>query len=218
LTPSFEWLFKRRKGKETVMGKTAPTLVLEPRPGTYALVLNSPGEATVQIGRLGKIRLRRGWYVYVGSALAEKTGVLRRVGRHADLMRPKQWNIDFAKPYLRLLEIWFTHDPARRECTWSAAVGGLPGAEVHLKEFGGRDCRAGCPAHFYYFAERPTLDAFKQRLYERVPDHGAVGLVAAPTPEALADHLTACIRGLRVATGNEEQRRRPTRRLAGRAG
>jgi Uri superfamily endonuclease len=193
-------------------------LQLEPRPGTYALVLNSPGEAVVQIGRLGEILLRPGWYVYVGSALAAKTGVLRRVARHADPSRPRKWNIDYAKPHLRLLEIWFTHDPARRECTWSAAVGSLPGAEIHLKKFGGNDCRAGCPAHFYYFGERPTKDVFERRLYQRVPDHAAVGLVAAPTPEALAAHLAACIRALRAATSKRSRRRLPTLGLAGRSG
>ena len=47
------------------------------------MVLSSPAESEIQIGRLGRIRLQRGWYVYVGSALAERTGVLRRVARLA---------------------------------------------------------------------------------------------------------------------------------------
>jgi len=38
-------------------------LKLEARPGTYALVFASPDNAVVQVGRLGEIRLRPGWYV-----------------------------------------------------------------------------------------------------------------------------------------------------------
>ena len=41
---------------------------VEPRPGTYALVLQVTARESLQIGRLGKLELRRGFYVYVGSA------------------------------------------------------------------------------------------------------------------------------------------------------
>jgi hypothetical protein len=43
-------------------GRWNPTMKkLKPEPGTYALVLESPAQATVQVGRLGVIRLRPGW-------------------------------------------------------------------------------------------------------------------------------------------------------------
>ncbi len=167
-------------------------LTLEPKPGTYALVFSSVAKTVVQIGKLGEIRLRPGWYVYVGSALAAKTGVLRRVTRHADPTRPKKWNVDYVKPHLRLLEIWYTHDPVRRECQWAVAVGAGRGAQVHLAQIGARDCKK-CATHFYYFPRQPSLAAFQRRLTRAVAGHGPVGHVVAPSPEELAAQLAALV-------------------------
>jgi len=41
---------------------------VEPEPGTYALVLFARTNGLVWIGRLGRLRLQSGFYVYVGSA------------------------------------------------------------------------------------------------------------------------------------------------------
>jgi len=36
-------------------------------PGTYALLIASVTDAVIRVGRLGNLRLRPGYYVYVGS-------------------------------------------------------------------------------------------------------------------------------------------------------
>jgi len=42
---------------------------MKPEGGTYALILYCPRDKLAQIGKLGALELRRGFYVYVGSAL-----------------------------------------------------------------------------------------------------------------------------------------------------
>ncbi len=56
----------------------------QPRPGTYALLLSSATDAVIRVGQLGSLRLRSGYYVYIGSALGSG-GVC---GRLAHYMRP----------------------------------------------------------------------------------------------------------------------------------
>jgi Uri superfamily endonuclease len=111
------------------------------RPGVYCLIYHSGHEVCVRVGKLDDIWLRPGFYTYVGSAMHRLTGVLGRVAYHA-LGKPADvWNVDHVKPYLSLIEIWFAYEPSRPECQWAAAVGAGRGAEVHLKEFGARDCK-----------------------------------------------------------------------------
>jgi len=42
---------------------------IQPSPGTYALLLSSATDSSIRVGRLGDLRLRPRYYVYVGSAL-----------------------------------------------------------------------------------------------------------------------------------------------------
>ncbi|MFQ5579314.1 MAG: DUF123 domain-containing protein [Nitrospiria bacterium] len=54
---------------------------MKSEPGTYALILQSRSEARGQVGRLGQINLKPGYYIYVGSAFGPG-GVQARVSRH----------------------------------------------------------------------------------------------------------------------------------------
>jgi hypothetical protein len=42
---------------------------VEPQPGTYALLFSARANGLVWIGRLGRLRLQSGFYVYIGSPL-----------------------------------------------------------------------------------------------------------------------------------------------------
>ena len=44
-------------------------MVIQPKPGTYALILSCKSNVRIEIGRLGTMRLQPGYYVYLGSAL-----------------------------------------------------------------------------------------------------------------------------------------------------
>lgn len=54
--------------------------------GVYCLVFHNPA-CTVRIGALGEIAFRKGWHIYVGSALG--SGGLKRLGRHIALAADK---------------------------------------------------------------------------------------------------------------------------------
>ena len=47
--------------------------------GSYILVIELKEEKIIQIGKLGKIHFKKGFYVYIGSAL---NGLEQRITRH----------------------------------------------------------------------------------------------------------------------------------------
>ena len=147
--------------------------------GTYALLLRAEGEHTIEVGARGEMRVRPGWYVYVGSAFGPG-GLRARVRRHARAEGTMHWHVDYLRAVMTLQSVWYTHDEERRECTWARVLREHEGARVPMTEFGASDC--DCPAHLVAFADAPSLDAFRQRLRAARPDHRTV---ARASPNAL---------------------------------
>ena len=123
-------------------------------PGTYALVFRSAATRNIKIGRLGTLSLQPGYYIYVGSAFGPG-GLRARTGRHQRKASPKRWHIDYLKPRADLIEIWYTHDPIRREHEWAQALFGLSSLSVPLPGFGSSDCK--CLTHLLYSRSKPDL-------------------------------------------------------------
>jgi Uri superfamily endonuclease len=134
---------------------------LTTQPGTYALVLRSRGRRSVTVGRLGELDVRPGFYVYVGSA-AGPGGLRARVARHCRPDKRRHWHIDHLAAVATIEEVWYSTVTGSTEHRWAATLGGMPGASVPLAGFGSSDCR--CPAHLFYFRDRPRLGAFRTAL------------------------------------------------------
>lgn len=118
--------------------------------GTYALLLYCERPGRVRVGRLGWMKLERGYYVYVGSALGPG-GLEARLGHHRRRARRPHWHIDYLRRRCALVEVYSRESEERLECEWARALGaGVAG-------FGASDCR--CCSHLFHFADRPVLAA-----------------------------------------------------------
>ena len=137
-------------------------------PGTYALILASTDSRCLSIGQLGSLALRRGWYVYVGSAFGPG-GVRARLAHHWKLAARPHWHVDHLRLHAALKRVWYTHDPGRREHEWANVLLQLPGAEVPLSGFGSSDCR--CPSHLVHFGRQPSFRAFQREIRSLFPEH-----------------------------------------------
>ena len=129
---------------------------LRREPGTYAVILRSRWNRTVQIGRWGVLNLRRGYYVYVGSALGPG-GLSARVSRHCRGSKAKHWHIDYLREHASPWSLWFRYSNVRLEHDWAAALARMPGA-VAVNGFGCSDCR--CEAHLFFVARSPSVEVF----------------------------------------------------------
>ncbi len=135
--------------------------------GSYVLVLRSAGTFQQQIGRLGQFSCQKGYYLYVGSAFGPG-GVKSRVMRHADKYRSLRWHIDYLKPHVELVEIWYSHDPRHREHQWAKLIHKLS-YEIPMKGFGSSDC--DCDSHLFYFSNKPRFVEFERLVLGKYRGH-----------------------------------------------
>lgn len=156
---------------ETQNGKRLRLGAVEPRPGTYALVLSVREDGVVRIGRLGTLPLHHGFYVYVGSALG-RGGVRARLAHHLRMSSSPHWHIDYLRPHATLEEVWYCHDGATWEHQWARCLGTQPGASIPLAGFGASDC--GCDSHLCFFQSRPSRNAFIRSLRTSCQRHPQV--------------------------------------------
>ena len=129
---------------------------MKPKPGTYALLLRSDASTCTRIGRWGRLNVRPGYYIYVGSALGPG-GVLARVSRHCREQKTRHWHIDYLREFTIPVSVWYSHSPTRLEHCWADAVAKLNETEP-VKGFGCSDCR--CNSHLSFSAREPEMPEF----------------------------------------------------------
>jgi Uri superfamily endonuclease len=153
----------RLRGSREVFGRCRDVISEPgPHPGTYALVCRSSCAAEIAVGRLGVLPVRRGFYVYVGSAFGPG-GLRARVGRHVKRSPNRHWHVDYLWPVLRIREIWYAHERVRREHEWARILRHAMGGSLPLPRFGASDCR--CESHLAFFAKAPSFDAFRTHVH-----------------------------------------------------
>ena len=134
-------------------------IIIEPKPGTYALILSCASNARIQIGRLGTMQLQRGYYVYLGSALGPG-GLRARIAHHQKLSTQPHWHIDYLRAQTQIHCVWFSYDPRRREHQWARVMLTVSGAKIPLLGFGASDC--DCRSHLYFFKCCPSRISFQR--------------------------------------------------------
>jgi len=125
--------------------------------GIYCLLFSN-GPCTVNVGALGPIMFRKGFHVYVGSALGP--GGLARVARHircasVGLEKPR-WHIDYLliSDAFILESVYCFHTEERLECRLASLIPGRP-----VPGFGCSDCH--CTSHLFSFARHPFNEITK---------------------------------------------------------
>jgi Uri superfamily endonuclease len=128
---------------------------IKPVSGTYALILQAVRKQTIEIGKLGKLRVCPGFYIYIGSAFGSG-GLQARIGHHLRQTKVLHWHIDYLKQAAIIKEVWFSYQPASQEHAWATAFQSLPDAAIPLPGFGSSDCP--CASHLFYFEKGIPAD------------------------------------------------------------
>jgi sugar fermentation stimulation protein A len=131
-----------------------------PERGTYVLVLKLNRPSVANVGSLGRIRLSRGYYTYVGSA---RKGMRSRLSRHLAREKRKRWHIDWLTTHPDVVPIAVaTTGRTGLECE----IAGLLSArtEALVRGFGCSDCE--CESHLFAMAHDPLQSPEFQKLLQ----------------------------------------------------
>jgi Uri superfamily endonuclease len=111
--------------------------------GAYILVIKLSNNQKIQIGKLGKIFFKKGFYVYIGSSM---NNLEKRINRHLNEDKKFHWHIDYLLKIAIILEIYLKKNTIKEECKI---------VNIFYKEkiekvigFGCSDCN--CKSHLFY--------------------------------------------------------------------
>ncbi len=112
--------------------------------GTYCLLIEIKEPGHIEAGMLGKVKIERGCYVYVGSAF---NSLEARIRRHLSEDKRIHWHVDYLLSHddTRVADVIFTTDRRRLECSISRRLQN----PKSIKGFGCSDCN--CKSHLHYY-------------------------------------------------------------------
>lgn len=135
--------------------------------GSYVLLLEACRFARVTVGKAGEVALQPGCYLYVGSAFGPG-GLGSRLGRHLHADKNLHWHLDYLRPWLRPVAVWYSCDEQPQEDNWAAALAAMPGIEPVVNEsgkgFGASDRSA--VSHLFFSRRCPDLRRFQRHLQD----------------------------------------------------
>jgi len=116
--------------------------------GTYTLLLICMKPFRAKIGSLGYATIRKGYYLYTGSALGYGSVSLEgRLNRHLRSSKNVTWHVDYltSNPRCRVRAIVCLRSSERLECTINQEIVRNLSAKPILTRAGSSDCK--CDGH-----------------------------------------------------------------------
>jgi Uri superfamily endonuclease len=121
--------------------------------GSYALLMFNSRRSSIQVGALGEVEFKRGYYVYIGSAFGPG-GVDARVRRHLRCDKKLHWHIDYLTRLAPVIQINYRKESVRREHEWALALCAQSQFQIPVPGFGSSDCN--CVSHLFRTIKRPA--------------------------------------------------------------
>jgi len=117
--------------------------------GSYAIVMRLDREQNIEVGSLGEIRFRRGYYLYVGSAL---NGLENRIKRHLSNKKSMHWHIDYLTKVAKITDVMIKESDTKEECSIAKE---FDRKFRCIHGFGSSDCK--CKSHLFFSGRKEEL-------------------------------------------------------------
>lgn len=129
--------------------------------GTYCILMDLKSNQSISIGKLGEIEFKKGYYVYVGSAL---NSLMPRIKRHLSQNKKLHWHIDYLLNHkdVEVVNVLYAVDGNRWECKLALEIARNTTA---ITDFGCSDCTCGSHLFFSVYYDdllNYSLNAFKK--------------------------------------------------------
>ncbi|MBN2016840.1 MAG: DNA/RNA nuclease SfsA [Candidatus Cloacimonetes bacterium] len=117
--------------------------------GSYVLVLQNDTDFSKQIGLLGEVFFKKGYYVYVGSAM----NILdARISRHYRSRKKVHWHLDYVTPKpMKIIKSYPIRSSVPLEQEIVKCISNI--ADGFIKSFGASDSKER--SHLLYFKDNP---------------------------------------------------------------
>jgi sugar fermentation stimulation protein A len=131
--------------------------------GSYIIVLKLVRDRKIEVGALGAVKFRKGFYLYVGSAMKDLS---QRVARHQRILKKHHWHVDYLREHAEFHAAIPIRASVDLECSVAASLGSM--ADWQMPGFGSSDC--GCDTHLYGMHDDPvhSPEFIKILLYYRM--------------------------------------------------
>ena len=125
--------------------------------GSYCLIIKNKKQSQINVGAIGLIDFKKGFYVYIGSAM---NSLIPRIKRHLSDEKKIHWHIDYLlkNKNITIEEVLFNIGEEKIECELAKTIS-KEGKEID--KFGSSDCN--CNSHLIYFENiENSLDSVKK--------------------------------------------------------
>ena len=140
--------------------------------GSYVLLVHVERKMNVEVGAIGKVEFRPGYYAYVGSAMSSLEG---RLSRHFRRGKKLFWHIDYLLANVRPVKAFYIESNERLECVIAEK---FARHYEGVAKFGSSDC--SCRSHMFYMGtdKGEAEKAIKELMFES----GNMEAVIFPSP------------------------------------
>ena len=124
--------------------------------GSYVLLIELSDDQRIIVGKLGKLYFKKGFYLYVGSAL---NNLEKRIQRHLNAEKKCHWHIDYLLKKSKINRVYYKESNTKEECI----IANYFFNEFEpILNFGCTDCR--CKSHLFY-GEKQRFMLLIDKLY-----------------------------------------------------
>ena len=129
--------------------------------GSYILLLRLRENVTINIGKLGKLDFKKGFYLYVGSAL---NSIEARIKRHLKRNKKIHWHIDYLLDYALITDVFLKEKSMKEECIVAQF---FAKKLISIKGFGCSDCK--CRSHLFFGRYKEIMGFIKKLNMKKYP-------------------------------------------------
>ena len=116
--------------------------------GSYILLIELENDKEIQISKLGDIFFKKGFYVYIGSAL---NGLEQRITRHLRDDKKNHWHLDYLLKNAKVNSVYYKENNQKEECKIAKSFSKLK----PVSGFGCSDCK--CKSHLFYGSKNEII-------------------------------------------------------------
>jgi Uri superfamily endonuclease len=129
--------------------------------GVYILTLNLTEQKEINIGKPGLALFKKGYYLYIGSAVGPG-GIDGRLKHHLRISGKPHWHIDYLRKEASVAEVFCLQ--GEKELEHKVADKLMKIFSIPVNKFGSSDCN--CSSHLFYSKQKPSVEELKLILKE----------------------------------------------------